>query len=105
MGRKIHLLILIQLFQKKNNHMEDSIMAGNPDSNGSRYIKFTLLVIFGIVSMICACYIFYHIIKFPLIRQRFHNQTLIFLIILVSLNTAFNIPTTFRFFLSSLLSP
>lgn len=66
-------------------------------SNESRLIKFSLLVLFGTVSMICICYIIYNIIKFPIIRQRFHNQTLIVLVILVLINTIFNIPTTFRF--------
>jgi len=66
-------------------------------SNESRFIKFSLLVLFGIVSIICAVYIIYNVIKISSVRRRFQNQTLIILIFLVLLNTIFNIPTTFRY--------
>jgi hypothetical protein len=66
-------------------------------SNESRFIKFSLLVLFGIVSIICAVYIIYNVIKISSVRKRFQNQTLIILIFLVLLNTIFNIPTTFRY--------
>jgi hypothetical protein len=63
-------------------------------SNESRFIKFSLLVLFGTVSTICTLYIIYNVIKIPLFRNRFQNQTLI---ILVLFNTIFNISTTFRY--------
>jgi hypothetical protein len=66
-------------------------------SNEERFIKFSLLVLFCIVSNICAVYIIYNVIKIPSFRNRFQNQTLIILVFLVSFNTIFNIPTTFRY--------
>jgi len=66
-------------------------------SNEERFIKFSLLVLFGIVSNICTVYIIYNVIKIPSFRNRFQNQTLIILVFLVLFNTIFNIPTTFRY--------
>lgn len=66
-------------------------------SNESRLAKFILLIIVSFISMTCATYILYHVVKYPSIRRRFHNQTLIIHVILVVLYTLFNIPTTIRF--------
>jgi hypothetical protein len=63
-------------------------------SNESRFIKFSLLVLFGTVSTICTLYIIYNVIKIPSFHNRFQNQTLI---ILVLFNTIFNISTTFTY--------
>ena len=65
--------------------------------NESRLIKFIFLIIVSFISMMCATFILYHVIKYPSIRRRFHNQTLIIHVILVVLYTLFNIPTTIRF--------
>lgn len=71
-------------------------------SNQSRFIKFSLLVIFAIASIICSLYIAYNFLKNSSFRRRFQNQTLFILVFLVLLSTIFNIPTTFRYVLSRL---
>ncbi len=63
----------------------------------ARFVQFSILILFGITSIICSIYFIYHLIKMPSFRKRFQNQTLIILVFIVFLNTIFHIPTTFRF--------
>lgn len=89
--------IEMNLLEKNEILLKTSKMTDSELSKESRIIKFILLILVSTLSSICAGYIFYNVIKYPIIRRRFHNQTLIIHVILVALYTLFNIPTTIRF--------
>ena len=61
-----------------------------------RFIKLSILLLFGIPSAICALYVIYSFIKISSYRKRFQNQTLIILVFIILFDLISHIPTTIR---------
>lgn len=63
----------------------------------ARFIQFSLLLLFGVPSLICSLYIMYNVITVRSFRLRFQNQTLFVLIFVVLIDILLNLTVTLRY--------